>query len=433
MNCNPVVPSREESTSEHNPPVPGVASAAGPGEAVQQGPGPGAPCAGCSKLAWSRISDSLPSVRNVHSIDLDVTEACNLACIYCFKWQKKPVHMDEATAKNAIDWLLEASGSFRGELKVNLMGGEPLLRFDLIRKIVPYGKMRARQRGKSLHFGCTTNCTHLTDEMMDFWRRFGMGFHCSVDGIPEVQNVNRPFLGGGPSSAAVERNVPKILSYRPRVTARATISPQSVRSLFESARYIAGLGFTSMTFKAAVNCNWRPEDFDALRCQYEKLGEYYIKSQLSGKPLDIDDFRKGIRAIRSVEAASRFPCGAGRGVALVDPRGDLWPCHRFGPHQCGGQFRFGKLGEPFNDRLRAVFLRYNVLEDAVTDCRHCPAVLACRSWCYAECVDSTRTFYDPGREYCQAIKTLYAEVLRVHDFLRSHHPDVLGRILKAAG
>ncbi len=39
----------------------------------------------------------------------------------------------------------------------------------------------------------------------------------------------------------------------------------------------------------------------------------------------------------SVEANSRFPCGAGRGVVLVDPRGDLWPCHRFGPHQCGGK------------------------------------------------------------------------------------------------
>ena len=73
-------------------------------------------------------------------MDLDVTESCNLACIYCFKWQKKAVHMDEATAKNAIDWLLEASGDFRGELKVNLMGGETLLRFDLIQKIVPYGK-----------------------------------------------------------------------------------------------------------------------------------------------------------------------------------------------------------------------------------------------------------------------------------------------------
>jgi sulfatase maturation enzyme AslB (radical SAM superfamily) len=121
-----------------------------------------AACPQCPRVAWSRIFQGLPAERTVHNLDLDVTEACNLACVYCFKWQKKPVHMDEATAKTAIDWLLEASGNFRGELKVNLMGGEPLLRFDLVRKIVPYGKCRARQLGKNLHFGCTTNCTNLT-------------------------------------------------------------------------------------------------------------------------------------------------------------------------------------------------------------------------------------------------------------------------------
>ncbi len=382
------------------------------------------------KLPWSQIYESLPAVRSVHSLDLDVTEACNLACIYCFKWRKQPVHMDEATAKNAINWLLEASGGFTGEVKVNFMGGEPLLRFDLIKQIVPYGKMRARQRGQNLHFGCTTNCTHLTDEMMSFWRRFGMGFHCSINGIPEVQNANRPMLGGGPSAPAVEKNVPKILAYRPNVMARATVSPKSVRALSASAKYLAGLGFRSMTFKAAVNCDWKPEDFDALRSQYEKLGEFYINALLSGKQTTVEDFRGGLLAIHSLEAKARFPCGAGRGVVLVDPRGDVWPCHRFGPHQCGGQFRFCKLGEPFSDRLRAVFLRYNVLEDALTDCRSCPAVLACRSWCYAECVDCTQTFYDPGKEYCQAIKIVYAEVLRVHDTLRSRHAEILQRILK---
>ena len=391
-----------------------------------------APAEQSPKLRWSQIYETLPAVRNVHSLDLDVTEACNLACVYCFKWQKKPVHMDEATAKNAIDWLLEASGDFKGELKVNFMGGEPLLRFDLIRKIVPYGKCRARQLGKNLHFGCTTNCTHLTDEMMSFWRRFGMGFHCSIDGIPEVQNANRPMLGGGPSSPTVEKNVPKILAYRPEVMARATITPRSVRSLSASAEYFAGMGFQSMTFKAAVNCDWKAEDLEALRSEYVKLGEFYLDTLISGKPLRISEFAGGIAGIHSTERVSRFPCGAGRGVALANPRGELWPCHRFGPHQCGGQFRFAKMGGPFNDRLRAVFLDYNVLEDAKAGCANCSAALTCRSWCYAECVDSTRTFYDPGKEYCQAVRILSEQVLHLHDYLRSRHPEILRRLVKDA-
>ncbi len=382
-----------------------------------------------SALLWSGLLDTLPAARTVHSIDLDVTEACNLACPYCFKWQKKAVHMDEATAKAAIDWLLEASGGAR-DLRVNLMGGEPLVRFDLIQKIVPYAKLRARQRGKSIHFGCTTNCTLVTDEIIGFWRHYGMGFHCSIDGIPEVQNANRPFLGGSGTSDAVEKGVAKILAYRPEVMARATVTPQSVRSLLASARYLAGLGFQSMTFKVAANCAWGPADVEALRDGYEKIGTFYVDTMAGGGKLSIEEFRKGLRLLHSQEPSPRYACGAGRGVVLVDPRGDLWPCHRFGPHQCGGHFHLGRLGGVFNDRLRDVFLNYNLVEDGSPDCQGCRAAATCRSWCYAECVDATRTLYDPGANYCQAARILHDEILRVHDRLRSHHPELLRAVLR---
>ena len=389
---------------------------------------PVAPTAGPA-ASWSSLLESLPAQRTIHSIDLDVTEACNLACIYCFKWQKKAVHMDEAIAKQAIDWLIEASGNAR-ELKVNLMGGEPLLRFDLIQKIVPYGKLRARQRGKSLHFGCTTNCTVLTDEMLAFWRRFGMGFHCSIDGVPEVQDANRPFLGGRGSSSAVAKIAPKILSYRPEVMARATVSPQSVRFLYDSAQYLARLGFRSMTFKIAANCAWSAADFEVLRRQYEQVRDFYLERIVAGQPVKIEEFEKGIQALHSVARNTRFPCGAARGVVMVDPRGDLWPCHRFGPHQCGGQFRLGRLGEPFNERMRDVFLNYSLLEDSRAGCAGCRAALTCRSWCYAECVDSTQTFYDPGQEYCAASQIVHDIILQVHDRLRSYHADFLRGLLR---
>jgi uncharacterized protein len=227
----------------------------------------------------------------------------------------------------------------------------------------------------------------------------------------------------------VEAIVPKILAYRPEVMARATISPKSVSYLAQSVQYLARLGFKAMTFKIAANCDWKEEDFITLREQYEKVSQFYIEQWVAGKPINIDDFRKGLKSMHSVTSNARFPCGAGRGVVLVDPRGDLWPCHRFGPHQCGGQFRLGKLGGPFNDRLRDVFLEYNMLEDTKAGCQNCRAALNCRSWCYAECVDSTHTFYDPGPAYCQANRVLHDIILNIHDRLRTRHADILKQIV----
>jgi uncharacterized protein len=365
-------------------------------------------------------------------MDLDVTEACNLACTYCFKWQKKAIHMDEATAKDAIDWLLEASGDFKGELKINLMGGEPTLRFDLIQKIVPYGKCRARQLGKSLHFGCTTNCTRLTDEMMDFWRRFGMGFHCSVDGIPEIQNSNRPLLGGGPSAPEVEKNVKKILSYRPEVMARATVTPRSIHVLHESALYLERLGFRSITFKMAMNCAWEESHFKIWADQLAKLGKFYIDRLVSGNPINVDEFGRGLRNLRSTRQPSKRPCGAGHALVLVDPRGDIWPCHRFGPHLCGGQFRLGKIGKRFDDRLHSVFIGYDSLVDTKADCDHCRAALTCRLWCYAECIEATTSLYNPGANYCEANRILHDAIVQIYDQLRAFHPDILQDLVKEA-
>ena len=313
--------------------------------------------------------------------------------------------MDEATAKNAIDWLLEASGAFNGELKVNFMGGEPLLRFDLIRKIVPYGKCRARQLGKSLHFGCTTNCTHLTDEIMSFWRRFGMGFHCSIDGIPEVQNANRPFLGGGPSAPAVEKIVPEDpgLSARgdgPRDCFAAVCTftcreRQVHRRAGFSLDDVQGGGELQLAFRGLPSAAWAgPETRRGpYRCAglAEATEHFRVRQRHPLHPF--------VRGPLALPLRGRARGGVGRSPGRFLALPSLWAAPVWRP------VLPWETGRAVQRPAALVFLRDNVLEDAKTDCAHCPAVLSCRSWCYAECVDSTRTLYDPGAEYRQAVRT----------------------------
>ena len=76
-----------------------------------------------------------------------VTEACNLACTYCYECHKTSRRMSWETAKRIVD------GLFAGEFVDNsapaiildFIGGEPLLEIELIDKTVEYFKRKAFQ------------------------------------------------------------------------------------------------------------------------------------------------------------------------------------------------------------------------------------------------------------------------------------------------
>jgi len=74
---------------------------------------------------------------------LKITNKCNLNCIYCYNYKenyenknnKNNKDMDFKTAKNSIDNILTDGGEL---LKIQFTGGEPLLNFNLIEKIINY-------------------------------------------------------------------------------------------------------------------------------------------------------------------------------------------------------------------------------------------------------------------------------------------------------
>ena len=57
------------------------------------------------------------------------------------------------------------------------MDGEPLMRFDLTKKLAPFGKRRAFQYGKRIQFGVTTICMLVTEEVMQCQTILSAYFH----------------------------------------------------------------------------------------------------------------------------------------------------------------------------------------------------------------------------------------------------------------
>jgi len=353
------------------------------------------------------------------SIDLDLTLACNLRCVYCFK-EKDGQQMSKQVAFDAIVWLLYASGRAK-KLRVNLMGGEPLLRFDLIRHVVPFAKRRAACHGKEIHFSVTTNNTLVSDEIVAFWKQWGLGFHCSLDGIPMIQDRNRPMADGSGSSQLAEQGVAKILAYRPRTTARCTVVPDSAPYILRNYDYFRSLGYVDIAMVPGDAREWSEPSIGVFEEQFREVADRVRDAMRSGvfiRVKGIDDYCEGEARRKPRE----FACGAGRGMALIDVHGGIWPCHRWNKqgHQ---SWRMGSIYEDFCEAGRAPLDVRSQTEFVRADCASCSAARICGGGCLAENLEENGDVYVPHPNKC-ALNRAWARVGEYfHDTLYTEHNE----------
>jgi uncharacterized protein len=351
---------------------------------------------------------------SITSMDLDVTVRCNLACDYCFK-EKDRREMSLETARDAVCWLIFASMDAR-RLQVNFMGGEPLLRFDLIKQLVPFAKRRASQHNKFIHFGVTTNGTIMSDEIIEFWRRWGLGFHTSIDGCPEAHNLHRHFADGRPTSFLLERNLPKILAVRPLTTARATVLPDTIRYLPESFEYILNMGYKNIAFVPGSYPQWDKTAVKEFGRQFGIISQRVMELMRSGKLIKLKFFDEGCAALAKGQTPKpgRQACGAGRGMALVDVNGDIWPCHRWSKNS-EIDWRLGSIYEPsFNYQSRGL-INTPVPEEELDACRKCPALFLCLGGCPAENLEDTGRIFKRHPIGCAIAQVLAKLIREFHD------------------
>ena len=95
----------------------------------------------------------------LQTLVLNLTNQCNLSCQYCYEFgadkvatpEGKPKFMDFETAKASVDFLLQQSAG-RKSIHVTFFGGETLMNFPLLKKVVDYAKQKAADQGRSIDF-----------------------------------------------------------------------------------------------------------------------------------------------------------------------------------------------------------------------------------------------------------------------------------------
>ena len=331
----------------------------------------------------------------VKALCLHIAHACNLCCSYCFagqgKYKGEDALMSFETGKRALDFLVENSKG-RRNLEVDFFGGEPLVNFDVVKKLVEYARSIEKDAGKNFRFTLTTNGVLIDDDVIDFANREMSNVVLSLDGRKEVHDHFRVDAAGNGSWEKIVPKFQKMVEARDgkNYYMRGTFTHQNP-DFVKDIQQMLDLGFTELSMEPVVCAPDDPyaltkEDLPIVLEQYELLAEKMIERRKEGKPFTfyhyMIDLKSGPCIYKRVSG-----CGSGTEYMAVTPKGDLYPCHQFVGND---EFLLGNVWDGVkNTKKQAEFMACNVYTRP--ECKNCWAKLYCSGGCAANAFNATGT------------------------------------------
>ena len=336
----------------------------------------------------------------VKALCLHVAHDCNLACRYCFagegEYHGRRAIMDYETGCRALDFLIANSGA-RHNLEVDFFGGEPLLNWETVKKLVAYGRSLEEKSGKHFRFTITTNGVLLNDEIMEFCNREMDNVVMSVDGRKEVHDRMRPFRKG---SGSYDLIIPKFLKFaeqRRKLGLKYYVRGTYTRWNTDFAAdvlHLTDLGFDQISVEPVVappemDYALREEDLPVLLEQYDILAKEMIRREKEGKGFNFFHFMIDLTGGPCVYKRLSG-CGSGTEYLAVTPWGDFYPCHQFvGMEQfLLGNVRDGIVREDTVESFKRVYVY------SKPACSSCFARFYCSGGCLANSWNFTGSIND---------------------------------------
>lgn len=259
---------------------------------------------------------------------LSLTHDCNLACRYCYSGRKFKKDMPFATAQKIVDFAMEITPVGR-VINFSFFGGEPLLRFDLMKRIIGYIREKERKTGKPVSICVTSNGTILTEYVLDFFREQSVYLCVSIDGPAHVHNLNRRYKDGRGSFEDVVGNLRLALTRLGSVQVNAVYGPDTINSLPETVSFFSQLDVSSIHLNPNISALWEATDYLKIGEVYTQIGQHYVQSYECGREIAINLLDNKIILLLKEGYENEDKCGMGETEWGFAPSGRIYPCERF--------------------------------------------------------------------------------------------------------
>ena len=345
------------------------------------------------------------------SPSLCVTHDCNLNCVYCYQNHDK-AKMSFDTAKQCIDWIFDNVPPKMEGIHVSFIGGEPLLEFELIQKIITYTCRTKRSKDSNSNgymFFASTNGT-LLDDSMKKWIVKHKNCFClglSLDGTRDTHNHNR-------SNSFDQIDIDFFRTMWPEQGIKMTLSEYSLQHLAENIKYIHSLGFeVKGTNLCEGDFPWDDEKHvEILIPQLKELVDFYVEND--SLPV-CQMFDRRLSFCESKNKERKKYCGIGTGCPFFDVDGKMYPCNHISPMT----FTESELHEIVNTDYSN---NDNFIdEDCFNNCYIYPLCGVCAGTCYL--VNKSFKIRDKRRCRIQKLVALFIADLQAKRIMKN--PDCI--------
>ncbi len=405
------------------------------------------------------LDEALLSQRT--QIMLELTEECNMRCKYCIYHSGNGGYrefgkngMDFNVAKLALDQFL--LNSKKEELYVSFYGGEPLLRFDMIKQCTEY--CINEYSDKNIRFTMTTNATLVTRDIALYLASLPKVIvTVSLDGPEDVHDKNRVFQNNVGTFQKTMRGLKYLVeAFGDRVNESLIINSViaeydeatlvKIQDFFDSIEWLPKSVMHTSSYVDTPDEEVEYEGVNGPRekrirkyveasdMNYHPIGTWGTRKFLKGNSniMEIEDLARDgiIKDLISIHRRYRLDkpgniygmngcCVPGARKIYVTVKGDYLVCEKMGPSP-----RIGNVYDGIDiERIKEFYVE-RFRNEAVKYCKNCWAINLCNI-CYTECFDEDDVNFKKRHKRCEAHRISKEKILAIYHEILEKSPESL--------
>lgn len=336
------------------------------------------------------------------SVTLQVTDACNLRCTYCYQINKNTNYLKVEDGKKFIDYVLFSDNEYCNSnqsagMVLEFIGGEPFLAIDQIYELTEYAfKQMIAHNHPWLYRTkisiCTNGVLYFSPKVQEYIRRYNqlLSLSISIDGNKRLHDKCRIFPDGtGSYDLAMTAVNHYKETYGKEPGTKMTLCPANINDTYDAVISLIETGYTNINFNCVFEEGWTTDHAKIYYQQLKQIGDYCLNNRHALEVCRLSRFNKTNYQPLDPSYDGNY-CGGLGSMISINHTGKMYPCIRYMSSSLGtsvpevviGDLETGILQK---DKYSEIF---NIMKSCTRrsqcndECFYCPIGQGC-GWCSA--------------------------------------------------